>query len=442
MRITQLSALKYALTSAVATAALLGSMPAHAQDDVLAEVRALRDRLAQLETQVGKEKRRVAAAAAVEAGDKPRSWKLPGTNTSMNIGGYVKFDALVDFTGTPGDAIGISAAPSEGSAADNSGNGGNFRFHARQTRFWIQTWTPTDWGELRTYIETDFFGAGNTLRLRHAYGSLGPVLAGQTWSTFMPVFAGADTLDFGGPTGQIFVRQAQIRYNHNFGGGLVLQLAIEDPTGDAILAATNTTAGTAVGAQRFPDAVAALTYNAAWGQLWAAGIVRQVEHDAGGAAAAGRLASADSAVLWGVAAAGVLRVIPNVEFGFEGSVGTGTGKYLASASGFSDAIVTGFNNLEPIMKYAAKGWVQVKLTDTVSALGAYGWSMQDVDDEVAKRFIAAGTAHYSWSAQGNLQWKPLPQVTFGAEYSHFFGSRYNGPNATVSRIQLSAIYRF
>ncbi len=43
------------------------------------------------------DQRRVAAAAAVEAGDKPRSWKLPGTNTSMNIGGFVKMSVLWDF---------------------------------------------------------------------------------------------------------------------------------------------------------------------------------------------------------------------------------------------------------------------------------------------------------------------------------------------------------
>lgn len=436
---TKRTSLKYALATATAAVALLGGQAAQAQSDLQSEIRALRERLGQLESQVGKEKRRVAAAAAVEAGDKPRSWKLPGTNTSMNIGGYVKFDAVWDFQGSPGDAIAISAAPAEGTAADNAGNGGNFRFHARQSRLWVQTWTPTDWGEFRTYIETDFFGPSNTLRLRHAFGTLGPVLAGQTWSTFMPVFAGADTLDFGGPTGQIFVRQAQVRYSHNFGGGLVLQLALEDPSGDGVLAATNTAATTAVGAQRFPDAVAALTYSAPWGTLWAAGLVRQIEHDNGGLTV---LSSHDSVVVWGAAVAGVLRVIPRVEIGFEGSFGTGTGKYLAAASGFSDAIVTGFGSLEPIMKYAAKGWAQVKLTDTISALGAFGWSMQDVDDEVSKAFIPAGTAHYSWSAQGNLQWKPVPGVTFGAEYSHFFGSRYNGPNATVSRVQFSAIYRF
>ncbi len=430
MRGSRWVSLKSALTATAGAAALLAGYPAHAETAVQAELRALRERLAQLESQVSKDKRRVAAAAAVEAGDKPRSWKLPGTNTSMNIGGYVKFDALFDFNGTSGDAIAIAAAPAEGSVADNLGNGGNFRFHARQTRFWIQTWTPTDWGEMRTYIETDFFGAGNVLRLRHAYGTLGPVLAGQTWSTFMPVFAGADTLDFGGPTGQIFIRQAMIRYTHNFGGGLELQLALEDPGPDLII-------GGASAAQRAPDGVVALSFKLPTAHLWAAGVLRGIDHDTG----LGN--NSDRKLGWGAAIAGTWDITPRIAMGGEGSLGAGYGgKFLASASGFSDAILAGGNNVQTIVAYAAKGWVAVKLTDTITTNVAGGWSQQDVDEEVAKAVIPGGTPHWSWSAQGNLIWRPVPQVTFGIEYSHFFGSRFNSNNATVNRIQFAAQYRF
>jgi len=422
--------LRFALAAATAVAAALAGSPARAEVDLQAEVRALRERLTQLEGQIAKDKRMVAAAAAVEAGDKPRSWKLPGTNTSMNIGGYVKFDALFDFNGTSGDAIAIAAAPAEGSVANNLGNGGNFRFHARQTRFWLQTWTPTDWGELRTYIETDFFGAGNVLRLRHAYGTLGPVLAGQTWSTFMPVFAGADTLDFGGPTGQIFVRQAQIRYTHNFGGGLELQLALEDPGPDLIV-------GGVSAAQRAPDGVAAISWKLPTAQLWAAGVLRGIDHDTG----LGN--NSDRKFAWGVAIAGTWEITNRVAIGGEGSLGEGyAGKFLSSASGFSDAILAGRNNLRTILAYGAKGWVGVKLTDTITTNGAFGWSQQDVDGEVATALIPGGTPHWSWSAQGNLIWRPVPQVTFGIEYSHFFGARFNSNNATVNRIQFAAQYRF
>src|SRR5262249_32592295 len=130
------------------------------------------------------------------------------------------------------------------------------------------------------------------------------------------------------------------------------------------------------------------------------------------------------------------------ELGFQGEVGKGIGKYLASAGGTNDAVVTTFNNIETILQWGAVGWAQVRLTDTVFAMGAFGWQQQFVKDEVARAFIPAGTSQQSWSAQGNLTWNPIPQVTFGAEYSHFFGARINSSNAHISRVQFSAQYRF
>jgi hypothetical protein len=418
--------------------ALAAAGPARADEtkDLRGQIESMQDRIAKLEADRAA-KRRVAAAAAVEAGDKPRSWKIPGTNTSMNIGGYTKLDVLWDvgssgsLAGIHGDAVAVWDVTAGGNnAANNRGNGGNFRLHARQSRFWIQTWTPTDWGELRTYIETDFFGAGNTLRLRHAYGVLGPVLAGQTWSTIMPVFAGADTLDFGGPTGQVFVRQAMVRYTHNFGGGLTLDFAIEDPTGDRIIGGT-------AAAQRMPDLVVAANYIFPQGRLYVGGILRMIEHDTGAGT------SADSQLGWGVVAAATFKVMERLSVGLEGSYGRGgLGKYLFSASGFSDAILTAPNRVRAIETLAGKAWAQLQITDTIAVLAAYGYSRQDVRGEAAKAAIPAGTPNWSWSIQGNVTWNPVRQVTFGIEYSYFFSGRYNGSNGTVNRVQASAQYRF
>ena len=129
--------LKTGLLGGAALLALAISVPAYAQDDISGlrqQLEAMKERLAKLEADKA-EKRRVSAAAAVEAGDKPRSWKLPGTNTSMNIGGFVKFSAQHNFTGGPfGNGLtgveGSSAASNsgtEGSQADRRFNGGHSR---------------------------------------------------------------------------------------------------------------------------------------------------------------------------------------------------------------------------------------------------------------------------------------------------------------------------
>ena len=93
------------------------------------------------------------------------------------------------------------------------------KFGARETRLFVKTNTPTSLGDLDTHVEFDFYGSdGNESvsnssgpRLRHAYATLGHFLGGQTWTNFMNPAALPETVDFGGPTGQIFDRQAQVR---------------------------------------------------------------------------------------------------------------------------------------------------------------------------------------------------------------------------------------
>jgi hypothetical protein len=240
------------LAGAASWAMITSYGAARAEDPAAAlrrEIRAMEDRLARIE--VGRAeidgKRRVAAAAAVEAGDKPRSWKLPGTNTSMNIGGFVKMSVLWDFsvarqtsgmTTSEGSGAGGTTVV-DGSQGDNVFNGGNFQLTARRSRFWIQTWTPTDWGEFRTYIEGDFAAAGtisggavpgsngNLLRLRQAFGTLGPVLIGKTQTLFFGQIGFPERLDEA-PIKPGDQRIEQIRYSHNFGGGVTLSVALED----------------------------------------------------------------------------------------------------------------------------------------------------------------------------------------------------------------------
>ena len=141
-------------------------------EELKAQIEALQERLAKIEAaQKEAEKKTVTAG---ETG----SWKLPGSDTSISISGYVKGDFYVDSRPNNLDYFGVYAIPlkDEKSATDDDGNVG---IHARQTRLRFDTHTPTEMGALNTRIETDFYGSGNVLRLRQAYGALGPVLAGQ-----------------------------------------------------------------------------------------------------------------------------------------------------------------------------------------------------------------------------------------------------------------------
>ncbi|MCX7355170.1 MAG: DcaP family trimeric outer membrane transporter [Alphaproteobacteria bacterium] len=170
--------------------------------DLQTRLDALKERLAALENDQNAPTERVAPAQAVTGGAFPGSWKLPGSDTSISFSGYVKADSFFTFN-APSTAIGdsfiLSNIPIKGSAANSQG--GDFRMHSKQSRIRFETRTPTDWGNLVTRIESDFYtNTGNqrvsnsdTMRIRQAYGVLGPVLAGQTQSTFMDedTFAGS-----------------------------------------------------------------------------------------------------------------------------------------------------------------------------------------------------------------------------------------------------------
>jgi hypothetical protein len=470
--------LKTGLLGGAALLALAISVPAYAQDDISGlrqQLDAMKERLAKLEADKA-EKRRVSSAAAVEAGDKPRSWKLPGTNTSMNIGGFVKFSAQYNFTGhqtgngqQSNEGAGIGAYNFLGGAnnqQDRRFNGGTWDLTARRSRFWIQTWTPTDWGELRTYIETDFVarvgassnpaqaGAGGTavgaagemLRLRHAYGTLGPVLIGKTTTLFGGLIGLPELLDDGAPVAPGALRIPQVRYTHNFGGGLTLSVAAEENNnisdaggiGNAAVTCTAgvcagqganaflglTAGGVLTGPQRWPDITAALQWNFPNGAIYASGFVGQLNVDNGSGPAGNTLSRHDTTLKW-AGGLGARYDFGRVEIGANGYIGAGQGnKHNGPPAGFVDALVvsntaSNSTSLNAVTNYGGTAYVQVKLTDTIRATASYSFTAQELASEVgaatnaASKTAIAGHNQQIWYAHGNILWNPVPQVTFG-----------------------------
>ena len=89
-------------------------------------------------------------------GDFPGSLLIPGTKTSIQIGGYVQLDTIRDSDRTGNDdAFVVSSIPT----GESKAGAGNTNFNIRQTRLFLKTQTPTsNWGDLVTYVEVDFMG--------------------------------------------------------------------------------------------------------------------------------------------------------------------------------------------------------------------------------------------------------------------------------------------
>ena len=116
-------------------AVLLGttflSTPVTAQtvEELRAQISELSQRVDQLQNQ-NVATPMIAPAQAVTAGSFPGSIKLPGTNTSFKVGGYVTFDLHWTSVQGLGDAFSTTAIPLEGSA--RAASDGTTRLLARR----------------------------------------------------------------------------------------------------------------------------------------------------------------------------------------------------------------------------------------------------------------------------------------------------------------------
>ncbi len=437
------------------------------------------DQLKQQRAEVGV-KPAVAPADAVVGGDFPGSFKLPGSDTSMAIHGYTKLDFIVDINQTLGDSFDFTGIAPNGSTANR--RDGQFRIHARESRLTFETRTPTNYGQLRTFIQTDFFGAnGNqfvtnssSMRIRHAYGELGPVLTGQTWSNFMDVDDLPETLDFNGPSGQIFTRQPQVRYTREF-GKFTASASVENPQGDFTTDVIDPATGLpfvpsgaipkgatdpANNIDRMPDVTARLVYTDDWGRLSLSGVGRRLETDNGGGSDSGLPAKQSASAFGGGGLFGgslnmgsllpSFAYISKDQIGFNGFYGSGLGRYANVGGGlFGGAVAKNFGTpavrMETMAQWGGFAWYLHNWTDELRTTIAYGIQRNHWSDAIP---FNTGLTDRTETIHANLIWSPIKSVNIGAEAMWAERDIHKNPVTGLEqagnavRLQLSAQYLF
>lgn len=445
--------LKSMLSCSVATLALLGlTAPAHGEGTETSgedlrqqietqqqELNQLRDRLENIEET--QKEATAAPAQAVTAGDTPRSFKIPGTDTSLSIGGYIKGDVIYDVGADLGDTFAVSAIPAAGSVADE--RDGQVSMHSKQSRFWIKTSTPTEAGAFKTHFEADFFtGDGNEvfsnsshLRLRHAYGELGGLLVGQTWTNFMSLHSYADTVDFFGPVGMPFIRATQVRYTFTPSDNLAVAISVENPEVSGRDQAGNslnpdaTTPSAAAGDQidRVPDLVGSVKYSDSRITAKVSGVARTLELDDGLGVSASES---------GFGVHGSLSIIPfgsdlafaNVTFG------EGVGRYLINGAGNDIIYDTGTNTIQtPEMLAWAIGYTHAWNPKFNSTLV---WGHSETDTFLPGDIDTLDSVH------ANLWWNVADNARLGLEYMYGNLELADGSENDASRVQFGAQFSF
>jgi hypothetical protein len=196
-----------------------------------------------------------ASGAAVTAGSFPRSILIPGTDTSIKI--YGQMTEIQDYYLSGGPVNGspqsttvmatgqLESAPLGTAGITKARSNGIYSQSPRESKFGVESRTPTPFGEARTVFEFDWAGStafvpGGTSptavsdslvpRIRYAYGTLGGLLAGQATSNFADPDANGETLDFGGNVGEPGkVRIPEIRYTVPAWWGTSFSVSAETP---------------------------------------------------------------------------------------------------------------------------------------------------------------------------------------------------------------------
>lgn len=351
-------------------------------------------------------------------------WQIPGTHTQLRVGGFIKVDAILveSSTNNKNDFRTTSfLIPVQ----KQVGEDWQLTLHARQSRLWVGTRTKTELGPLKTHLEFDFFGAEAseaisnpyTPMLRHAYGQLAGLLAGQTWSAFVQPFALPPNLDCLGTTGVVFIRQAQLRYTRPLGHGLSASVSLENPYTDLYNPKESGAARKFEPQdERLPDLVLRLDHKGEYGRLSLALLGRQLRYDLDTAAADNR----DTAYAFGANIAARL----NFSFGNLRAVfiaGDGLGRYLST--GFAPA---GWVNTET----AADGTITpTSIAGTIASLGgtlAYEhiftpkWGAAIVFSGayvfVPEALKTSGVNESAMEGSLSLLYHPLKRLTAGVEY--------------------------
>jgi hypothetical protein len=331
--------------------------------------------------------------------------------------------------------------------ANEYGTDGRFFAGVRQSRLGVKGFIPTSAGEIKTIFEFELFGTGvdagqTTFRLRHAWGELGQVGAGQTWSPFMDIDVFPNSIEYWGPNGMVFFRNVQLRWTPWSKGDSRIAIALERPGASAdqgVYAGRIELQGVA-GRFPLPDFSAHYRTAGKWGHLQLSGIVRQIKWDDNNN---DKYELSGETTGWGLHASSNLKVAEKHVARLSVVYGEGIQNYMNDAP-VDIGIQNNFSNPKtpvvgkPLPMLGISAFIDLnwnaKWTSTV------GYSMLDIDNTDGQAANAFKKGQY---ALANVLYYPAANVFLGPEIQ--WGKRENFKDGFTSddvRIQFSAKYNF
>jgi len=393
---------------------------------------------------------------SVVAGSLPGSFRLPGSDTSIRLYGAAELNMVHEAKGDNGANDYATFAPFIPlNGSPDAARKGQTYLHARTSRLGIEALTTTAYGPLKFKVEGDFNNdprngdASNSgsvatimtqrntnsydFRLRHAYFEMGSWLVGQTWSTFMDGANAPETVDFNGPVGNTFIRQAQIRYTHstkNYGDFIV---AVENADSYVLDSQGMVTAD---GFAKVPDLIVRWDKNFSWGGV----SLRALSDEFRINGALGNQSRRGS----GFAASGSFRPTGSDTLSWMLTGGTGIGRYLNVIHGA--AYNPGADRIEMERAAGVVLGYQHRFSDSLRANLVYG-AQRTYDNAYTETAMANGFGGGRYGVNRSVSqihvgaiWNPVKLVDVGLEYIYGQRETLIGEKGESSRLNLMLRY--
>lgn len=389
--------------------------------------------------------------ASAQGGDLvPLEGEITEPLNSISVYGFAMLDSGYNFGQIDPNWYDVVRPTKLASYPDQWAPNGMVYAGVRQSRLGIKSNSPTPLGNLSTIFEFELFGTGvdagqTTFRLRHAYGELGKVGAGQTWSPFMDIGIFPDSIEYWGPSGMAFFRNVQVRWMPVRGERTNVTVALEKPggSGDQGLYSDRIELSNIRPRFNWPDLSGNVRFNGNWGYLQTAAIVRSI-----GWLDAGNNQYSGSAVGWGI------NLTSNIKLGQKSVAklgyvyGHGIENYMNDAPvdigiAYNGTPVVNPPEGAPLPIHG----VALPVTGVVAFVdhswskhytSSVGYSLVNISNSNAQK---PSDFHQGSYALGNLLYRPIPKVMMGTEFQ--FGRRVNfsdGFNTNDYRVQFSFKY--
>ena len=369
------------------------------------------------------------------------------TTPRLTISGFGQADFIVDFKRNDPLWFDVNRPSKLPSGPDVFGANGNTYVSARQSRFGALAHLPTRRGEMMAQFSFDMFGVGpdagqTTIRLRHAWGKWHHFGGGLLESPFMDVDVFPNIVEYWGPNGMLFFRNAQIFWEPIDSGKANLRIALERPGASADISnfADRIELKNVKPHYPAPDLSAAYKYGGKWGYVRLSGMLRYigwVQRPVDTLDLSGHVTG------WGTSLSSNIKFPGEDVLRLQFTYGAGVQNYFNDAPIDVGAKFNLSNRRTPLTGEAlpiAGGSAYIDHYWNPRVTSALGISWVNIDNSNAQPVNAYHNGEY---ASVNLLWVPVTNVLMGAEFQ--YGRRVNVADDwsfNDYRLQISFKYSF